>query len=95
MGRIKELIKSFINPVEPEETSFKELALASGVSEKELNALKSTMNGIDWAKFSKEEETHARTNRVISQGSQEQLDSRTTKATKRVEQQKDLGIDRD
>lgn len=95
MGRIKELIKSFINPVEPEETSFKELALASGVSEKELNALKSTMNGIDWAKFSREEETQARQNRVITQKSQEKLDSKTIKDTKKVEKEKDLGIDRD
>lgn len=55
MGKIKELIKSFINPA-PEEQTFRELALESGISENELNELNKTMNGIDWGKFAREDE---------------------------------------
>ena len=55
MGKIKELIKSFINPA-PEEQTFRELALESGMSENELNELNKTMNGIDWGKFAREDE---------------------------------------
>lgn len=53
MGRIKELIKSFINPA-PQEQSFEELAVAAGIGEADLNALKKSMGGVKW-KFDGEE----------------------------------------
>ena len=39
MGRVIELIKSFINPA-PKEKSFVELAVAAGIGEANLNMLK-------------------------------------------------------
>ena len=55
MGKIIELIKSFINPVQPEK-SFDELALAAGIGDADLNELKKSMAGISWENFSREEE---------------------------------------
>lgn len=50
MGRVIELIKSFINPA-PKEKSFDELAV--GIGEADLNMLKKTMGGVNW-KFEEE-----------------------------------------
>ncbi len=55
MGRIKEIIKSFINPA-PEEKTFKELALASGLNPEEVEELNQSKGGINWFKFAGEEE---------------------------------------
>ena len=52
MGRVIELIKSFINPA-PKEKSFEELAVAAGIGEADLNMLKKTMGGVNW-KFEEE-----------------------------------------
>ena len=54
MGRIIELIKSFINPKE-EEKSFDELALEAGMSQADIAVLKNTMEGVSWAKYVGEE----------------------------------------
>ena len=54
MGKIIDLIKNFIEP--KNQQTFDELAIASGISEVELKQLKSTMNGIDWNSFSREDE---------------------------------------
>lgn len=54
MGKIIDLIKNFIEP--RNQQTFDELAVASGISEKELKQLKSTMGGIDWNLFSREED---------------------------------------
>ena len=54
MGRIIDLIKNFIEP--KNQQTFDELAVESGISEIELKQLKSTMNGIDWDSFSREDE---------------------------------------
>ena len=54
MGKIIDLIKNFIEP--KNQKTFDELAVVSGISETELKQLKSTMNGIDWNSFSREEE---------------------------------------
>lgn len=54
MGKIIDLIKNFIEP--KNQQTFDELAIASGISEIELKQLKSTMNGIDWNSFSREDE---------------------------------------
>lgn len=47
MGKILELIKSFINPIEQEE-SFDKLAVASGLLPSDMEKLKKSMNGVDW-----------------------------------------------
>ena len=47
MGRIIELIKSFIKPIEPEK-SFDELAVAAGIGAEERAILKKSMGGISW-----------------------------------------------
>ena len=47
MGKIIDLIKNFIEP--KNQQTFDELAVASGISEKELKQLKKTMEGIDWS----------------------------------------------
>lgn len=54
MGKLIDLIKNFIEP--KNQQTFDELAVASGISEKELKQLKSTMGGIDWNSFSREED---------------------------------------
>ena len=54
MGKIIDLKKNFIEP--KNQQTFDELAIASGISEIELKQLKSTMNGIDWNSFSREDE---------------------------------------
>ena len=55
MGKIIELIKSFINPA-PEERSLKEVAAEAGLNEEEINELNKTSGGMDWVKFSREDE---------------------------------------
>ncbi len=55
MGKIIELIKSFINPA-PEEKSLKEVAAEAGLNEEEINELSKTSGGMDWIKFSREDE---------------------------------------
>ena len=54
MGKIIDLIKNFIEP--RNQQTFDELAIASGISEKELKKLKSSMEGIDWKSFAREDE---------------------------------------
>ena len=48
MGRLRELINIFINPIPPER-SLDELAVEAGISEEDLKALKLAMNaGDNW-----------------------------------------------
>lgn len=63
MGRIKELINKFIQPNETE-TTFNELALASGLSEEEIKELNKTINGIDWGKFARENNSKKKTEKT-------------------------------
>lgn len=91
MGKILELIKSFINPA-PEEQSFDEIALASGVSQEDLAQLK-TSNGVDWAKFSREDEDDKKKGKnakIIEKEIQE-----VQQVQKGVKKERDLGIERD
>lgn len=91
MGKILELIKSFINPA-PEEQSFDEIALACGVSQEDLAQLK-TSNGVDWAKFSREDEDDKKKGKnakIIEKEIQE-----VQQVQKGVKKERDLGIERD
>lgn len=47
MGKIVELIKSFINPIEPEK-SLDELAVDAGIEQADLALLKKSMGGVNW-----------------------------------------------
>ena len=89
MGRIKELIKSFINPA-PEEQSFDELAVAAGIGEADISALKKSMGGVNW-QFDEEIEEPKKGRRP--KVAQKETEVQTTQ--KRVEIEKDLGIDRE
>lgn len=88
MGRLKELINIFINPA-PEEKSFDELAVAAGIGEADLSALKKSMGGVSW-KFDEgmEETKNGRKSKVTPTEAQVQT------SQKRVETEKDLGMDR-
>lgn len=70
MGRIKELIKSFINPVQ-EEGDFDELAVTAGIEGADLAELKKSMGGVKWS-FDEEEK--------------EPKKAKTTKTTREVPQ---------
>lgn len=85
MGRIKELIKSFINPT-PVEKSFDELAVAAGIGEADLSALKKSMGGVKW-QFDEEPEKPKKERKPKVAPPQVQP------TQKRVET-KDLGMDR-
>lgn len=89
MGRIKELIKSFINPA-PEEQSFDELAVAAGIGEADLNELKKSIGGVSW-KFDEgtEEPKKVRKSKVAPKENQVQP------IPKRVKKEQDIGRDRD
>ena len=65
MGKIIDLIKNFIEP--RNQQTFDELAVASGISEKELKQLKSTMEGIDWKSFAREDEEKISKKRTTKQ----------------------------
>lgn len=88
LKKIKELIDSFTKPVEPEK-SFDELAVAAGIGEADLNALKKSMGGVSW-KFDEEEigETKkGRKQKVAPKETKVQLEPKR-------ETEKDLGMDR-
>ena len=87
MGRIKELIKSFINPA-PEEKSFDELAVAAGIGEADLNTLKKSMGGVSW-KFDDEMEESKKVKK-----SKIAPKEQVKPAQKRVEKENDLGMER-
>lgn len=88
MGRIKELIKSFIEPAQ-EEKSFDELAVAAGIGEADLNMLKKSIGGVNW-KFAEEETRtkNGRKNKIAPKESPVQ-------EAKRIMRTNDLGRDRD
>ena len=66
MGKIIELIKSFINPIQPEK-SLDELALEAGISGADLELLKKSANGLesDW-KFADDVEESKKSSKVTS-----------------------------
>ena len=55
MGRLRELINIFINPIPPEK-SLDELASEAGIDEADLKLLKSSMGGVKNFRFADEEE---------------------------------------
>ena len=67
MGKIKEFIKSFIEP-RKEDQSFEEVALAAGLKTSEISELKKAMEGVSWANFAREnseETTKSRENKKV------------------------------
>ncbi len=83
MGKIIDLIKNFIEP--KNQQTFDELAVASGISEIELKQLKSTMNGIDWKSFAREDEEKISKKRTIKQVlNKEEMNSYKEASVKKV-----------
>ncbi len=100
MGRIKELIDSFINPVK-DDKSFDKLAEASGVSKADTAELKDTMEGVKDFKFAgAEDENKGDRNKKVGrtevgqQGPQTQPVQREAEPEPEAEPDKDLGTDR-
>lgn len=88
MGRIKELIKSFIDPT-PVKKSFDDLAVAAGIGEADLNTLKKSMEGVKWQFDEEPEET--------KKGRKPKVTPPQVQPTQKVEEtetKKDLGMDR-
>jgi len=89
MGRIIELIKSFINPVQPEK-SIDELALEAGIGEADLNLLKSSMGGVTNFKFADVEEPKKGKNTKIASKRTPVQDK-----PRKIEKDKNLEYERD
>ena len=88
MGRIKELINKFLQPNETE-LSFNELAIASGLSPEEIKELNSTINGVNWPKFAREDEE--KKNRKVSEKSISKVEINKQKnTTKRINRNSEL-----
>lgn len=85
MGRILEMIKSFIEPAE-EEKSFEELAMADGLGEKEIKELKKTMEGIDW-KFDEEIEENKKSNKNLKKTQVNQITPKVSQRDAKKEEQ--------
>ena len=79
MGKIIDLIKNFIEP--RKQQTFEELAVASGINEKDLEQLKSTMGGIDWNSFAREDE--------------EKESKKRTRTTKKVLNKDEININKE
>ena len=90
MGILKELISSFINPA-PEEQSFDELAVAAGIGEADLSALKKSMGGVNWQFDEEIEEPKKGRNPKVAPNPKK---SQVQPTPKRLETEKDLGMDR-
>ena len=89
INKIKELIDSFTKPVEPEK-SFDELAVAAGIGEADLSALKKSMGGVNWQFDEEIEEPKKGSRPKVAQ-----KETAVQPTQKRVEIEKDLGIDRE
>ena len=92
MGRLKELINIFINPVKPEQ-SLDELATEAGVSEKDLELLKKSANGLegDW-KFADdvEEPTNRKSSKtMISKETQRQPEQKIVAKEQNADYERD------
>ena len=89
MGKILELIKSFINPIEPEK-NFDELAVAAGVSSEDIATLKKSMGGLVW-KFDGEDEEPRKTRKARVSPAQTRIDAEP----KRMVNERKKGFDRE
>ena len=66
MGRIRDLINSFLKPSESE-MNLDELALATGIKPELIKELKATQNGVKWTGYS---ETSKKVKKIPSQDGQ-------------------------
>lgn len=70
MGRIADLINSFLKPNNTEQ-NFDEIVLSEGISQADLSQLKRTMDGVRWDWSSEEIEDRKATKGIIGKVSQE------------------------
>ena len=88
MKRIAELIKSFSNPVLPEK-SFDELAVAAGIQDNEISALKASMEGISWSKFAREEEKAKRSRTILKNTEVSEVQAKRNTRKTEIERDRD------
>ena len=95
MGRIIDLIKNFIEP--KKQQTFEEIAIDAGVNQSELKQLKSTMEGISWSKFAREdvgEKKEGKTSKVRAKGGIKiDKNQQEKRNTSREESGKDLELE--
>ena len=88
MGRIRDLINSFLNPSESSKT-FDELALATGMKPESIKELKATQNGVKWTGYSEIQETNPKRSPRGRQSVE-----RTKQITSKQREENDRGIER-
>lgn len=89
MGRIRELIKNFLEPSEIEGT-FNELAIASGLSQEEIKELNNTKNGLDWTKFSKEDDEKKKKSKASRKNISKEESNLEQNINRKIRNEKDL-----
>ena len=88
MGRIKDLINSFLKPSESE-MNLDELALATGIKPELIKELKATQNGVKWTGYSKTSETVKKHSTKMIQSVE-----RTEQVTSKQREENDRGNER-
>ena len=89
MGRIKELINIFLKPNEIE-GEFNELAIASGLSQEEIKELNNTKNGLDWTKFSKEDDEKKKKSKASRKNISKEESNLEHNINRKIRNEKDL-----
>lgn len=89
MGRIRELIKNFLEPSKIEGT-FNELAIASGLSQEEIKELNNTKNGLDWTKFSKEDDEKKKKSKASRKNISKEESNLEHNINRKIRNEKDL-----
>lgn len=93
MGRIRDLIYSFINPTPPEK-SFDELAADANMSEADLNLLKKSMEGVSW-KFAADEVEETKNGKRPKVVTSKETQIQHQPETVTMEVDKEIGDERD
>lgn len=92
MGKIIDLIKNFIEP--KKQQTFEELAIDSGVNQSQLKQLKSTMEGISWSTFAREDDDRATRKRGKSAINQQEVNINLQENTS-IRRTRNKGIERE
>lgn len=92
MGKIIDLIKNFIEP--KKQQTFEELAIDSGVNQNQLKQLKSTMEGISWSTFAREDDDRATRKRGKSAINQQEVNINLQENTS-IRRTRNKGIERE
>ena len=93
MGRLREIINIFINPIPPEK-SLDELAADAGIGEADLKLLKSSMGGVTNFKFADDEVEETRKGKTTKVVTNKEMQPKSTPKTV-IEQEPKKGQERD